>query len=207
MVSADAVPKKRGPKTDVLEALLKRVDGLEKRLQDEKNPISPTSPDSNPEDLPLSSQSARRNTTDAATYNHNQYTPSDSRPALSTSSSQKTETYTKPTGRGSSSALSQPSLKQNGILSDMLLNAYFARLHGKPFFVLDEQSTRQRHQLNQLPAHLSMAISAMTLRYVFGWESPMKWIANSRQIYLLGRPAGSSLAHGPRCCFASAADG
>ena len=35
----DAVPKKRGPKTDVLEALLKRVDGLEKRLkpEDRKN--------------------------------------------------------------------------------------------------------------------------------------------------------------------------
>lgn len=32
----DAVPKKRGPKTDVLEALLKRVDGLEKRLKDEQ---------------------------------------------------------------------------------------------------------------------------------------------------------------------------
>jgi hypothetical protein len=33
------VPKKRGPKTDVLEALLKRVDGLEKRLkpEDRKN--------------------------------------------------------------------------------------------------------------------------------------------------------------------------
>lgn len=30
------MPKKRGPKTDVLEALLKRVDGLEKRLKDEK---------------------------------------------------------------------------------------------------------------------------------------------------------------------------
>jgi hypothetical protein len=29
------VPKKRGPKTDVLEALLKRVDGLEKRLKPE----------------------------------------------------------------------------------------------------------------------------------------------------------------------------
>lgn len=37
----DAVPKKRGPKTDVLEALLKRVDGLEKRLKDEKKPASP----------------------------------------------------------------------------------------------------------------------------------------------------------------------
>lgn len=29
------MPKKRGPKTDVLEALLKRVDGLEKRLHSE----------------------------------------------------------------------------------------------------------------------------------------------------------------------------
>jgi hypothetical protein len=29
------VPKKRGPKTDVLEALLKRVDGLEKRIHTE----------------------------------------------------------------------------------------------------------------------------------------------------------------------------
>lgn len=33
---ADAVPKKRGPKTDVLEALLKRVDGLEAKLKSKK---------------------------------------------------------------------------------------------------------------------------------------------------------------------------
>jgi hypothetical protein len=38
----DAVPKKRGPKTDVLEALLKRVDGLEKRLRTEGKEDSPT---------------------------------------------------------------------------------------------------------------------------------------------------------------------
>lgn len=36
LVFIDAVPKKRGPKTDVLEALLKRVDGLEAKLK-EKN--------------------------------------------------------------------------------------------------------------------------------------------------------------------------
>lgn len=36
----DAVPKKRGPKTDVLEALLKRVDGLEAKLK-EKNAEDP----------------------------------------------------------------------------------------------------------------------------------------------------------------------
>lgn len=56
------------------------------------------------------------------------------------------------------------SAPQNGALSDVLLDAYFARLHGKPFYVLDEAGTRQRHQLNQLPVHLAMAISAMTLR-------------------------------------------
>ena len=34
-MDTDAVPKKRGPKTDVLDALVKRVNGLEKRLKDE----------------------------------------------------------------------------------------------------------------------------------------------------------------------------
>lgn len=36
LARADAVPKKRGPKTDVLEALLKRVDGLEAKLKNKK---------------------------------------------------------------------------------------------------------------------------------------------------------------------------
>lgn len=40
----DAIPKKRGPKTDVLEALLTRVNGLEKRLKDEDKD-KPASPD------------------------------------------------------------------------------------------------------------------------------------------------------------------
>jgi len=45
--STDAVPKKRGPKTDVLEALLKRVDGLERQLGAEKKKShSPNNDDS-----------------------------------------------------------------------------------------------------------------------------------------------------------------
>jgi hypothetical protein len=40
----DAVPKKRGPKTDVLEALLKRVDGLEQKLKEKKAAESTTTP-------------------------------------------------------------------------------------------------------------------------------------------------------------------
>lgn len=42
------MPKKRGPKTDVLEALLKRVDGLEAKLKEqndgEKTPTLSTGP-------------------------------------------------------------------------------------------------------------------------------------------------------------------
>ncbi|KAJ5653426.1 hypothetical protein N7490_000429 [Penicillium lividum] len=158
----DAIPKKRGPKTDVLEALLKRVDGLEKRLQDEKNPISPTSPEKKPEELPLSQPNGRRNTIDASAFSP--YTPSDSRLSISTPLSQ-TEQFSRSATHGSSLGFSQPSLTPNGVLSEILLDAYFTRLHGKPFFILDEPSTRQRYQLNQLPVHLSMAISAMTSRY------------------------------------------
>jgi hypothetical protein len=58
----------------------------------------------------------------------------------------------------------QQSPIQNGVLSDALLDIYFVRLHGKPFCILDEATTRQHHQLNQLPAFLAMAISAIASR-------------------------------------------
>lgn len=159
--TADAVPKKRGPKTDVLEALLKRVDGLEKRLQDEKSPVSPTSPDLKPDDPPLRQQNPRRNTIDTS---FSLYTASESQPSATTPRSQTNEQFPRPTGHGPSFGLSQPSPLQSGVLSEMILDAYFARLHGKPFFVVDEPTTRQRFQTNQLPVHLSMAILAMTVR-------------------------------------------
>ena len=145
---ADAIPKKRGPKTDVLEALLKRVDGLEKRLHDEKNPISPTSPDT-PDEPP--SFPTRRNTIDTSFIYSERPAPASLAPA-------------DPFPRPSAPANIQQSPTHHGILSDALLDIYFVRLHGKPFYILDEATTRQRHQLNQLPAFLAMAISAMASR-------------------------------------------
>ncbi|KAJ5608327.1 hypothetical protein N7537_004946 [Penicillium hordei] len=153
----DAVPKKRGPKTDVLEALLKRVDGLEKRLHDEKNPISPTSPDT-PDDPP--SFPTRRNTIDTS---FSIYSSSD-RSALSNSFSQNVDPFSRPTGHPAS-LVQQPSPTTNGPLSDAILDIYFERLHGKPSYILDEATTRQSHQLNKLPPSLAMAISALTVRY------------------------------------------
>lgn len=162
-LSPDAIPKKRGPKTDVLEALLKRVDGLEKRLQDEKNPISPTSPDKQqPEDLPIGQSQARRNTVDASAFNP--YPATDARPSLSSTLSQNSDSFPRLSSHDPSTGLSSQSAPQNSVLSEALFDAYFARLHGKPFYILDEAGTRQRHQVNQLPVHLAMAISAMTLR-------------------------------------------
>jgi hypothetical protein len=67
------VPKKRGPKTDVLEALLKRVDGLEKRLHsegksddlDDVDP-SPTHESSHDAQGPMVSPSLSRHSNDTA---------------------------------------------------------------------------------------------------------------------------------------------
>jgi len=155
----------------VLEALLKRVDGLEKRLQDEKNPISPTSPDC-AEDLPLAPP-IRRNTIDASFH---AYPSNDHQPILSTPIPVKSESLTRSTGHPPSPAISQPqsahphpqsqsqSQPHNAILSDILLDTFFTRLHGKPFFILDEAQTRRLHNMKQLSVPLSMAISAMTSR-------------------------------------------
>jgi hypothetical protein len=56
---ADAVPKKRGPKTDVLEALLKRVDGLEARLKDKKTEEGSESPENGADNAPETSTSTQ----------------------------------------------------------------------------------------------------------------------------------------------------
>ena len=78
--STDAVPKKRGPKTDVLEALLKRVDGLEKRLVSEGKSDDPAETD--PTSTPTQeSTSVDRKPTDLA----NSQSPHDASPARANS--------------------------------------------------------------------------------------------------------------------------
>jgi hypothetical protein len=47
----------------------------------------------------------------------------------------------------------------------LLLDTYFGRIHGKPYHVFDEASTRQRMMSNQLPHHLSFAIFAVSARW------------------------------------------
>ncbi|CAG2004476.1 unnamed protein product [Fusarium graminearum] len=145
----DAVPKKRGPKTDVLEALLKRVDGLEAKLREKGE-----------DDVSLATSNL----------------PEVGDMEASESGSQATETGKSVTKRATVDA--RASSVDAGSLSpvardlspppaqaEVLLDTYFARFHGKPYYIVDESSIRQRHQLNQLPRFLSFAISAVAARH------------------------------------------
>ncbi|KAA6410211.1 MAG: hypothetical protein FRX48_05632 [Lasallia pustulata] len=138
----DAIPKKRGPKTDVLEALVKRVDGLEKQLrheQDEEQVASPvekkepiTSPDLQPDSGPLVK-----------------------RQRVETSGLDECATFSSPP-RGKTASTVRP---------DVLLDTYFFRVHDKPYHILDETTTRQQYRQKQIPPCLLMAIFAVSSRY------------------------------------------
>ncbi|KAI1773456.1 hypothetical protein F4818DRAFT_443294 [Hypoxylon cercidicola] len=152
----DAVPKKRGPKTDVLEALLKRVDGLEAQLKDRKTEASPeTESPSDSGTVVLESPSE----------------PKPKRMALDTARSTETDTES---ALYSPSVISEPS---SSIRTDALLDTYFNRFHAKPYYILDESSVRQRLQINQLPHYLAHAIYAVAARYTpnpVGYQSAVK---------------------------------
>jgi len=59
----------------------------------------------------------------------------------------------------------QSPIQQSGRIPDSMLEAYFARLHGKPFFILDETATRRGHANGTLPVYLGLAVYALALRY------------------------------------------
>ncbi|KAF3353485.1 hypothetical protein VdG1_08152 [Verticillium dahliae VDG1] len=148
-----AVPKKRGPKTDVLEALLKRVDGLEAKLKEknagEKTPTEPTAP--GPLDEEASSSSAAEVSDEVE--------PKPKRLAIDTmrqNDADESAVYSPAPAGEPSPPTVQP---------DTLLDTYFARFHAKPFHILDESSVRQRLQLSQLPGYLVQGICAVAARY------------------------------------------
>ncbi|PNS14032.1 hypothetical protein CAC42_6545 [Sphaceloma murrayae] len=155
----DAIPKKRGPKTDVLEALLKRVNGLEKRLKDEDKNASPEDAAAKPDASPTarttkSSGSDGSNSKRKQSRNENvRPKPEPQTPSLAT---QHTLPFSNPA----------PHYQQPiGTPKDALLDLYFERLHGRPYYVLDEAATRQRFNAGQLPANILDSIHAVAARY------------------------------------------
>ncbi|KUI74288.1 putative transcriptional regulatory protein PB1A11.04c [Cytospora mali] len=166
----DAVPKKRGPKTDVLEALLKRVDGLEAKLKEKKE--RPSTPASENAPTAVEDSSASSSAVAAATKaSCGEDGGTKSRPDVDTVrvvDVTESAVYTPSTSSAPSPPVIQP---------DALLDTYFSRFHAKPFYILDESSVRQRLQLNQLPIYLVHAIYAVAAKYTphpSGYQSAVK---------------------------------
>ncbi|KAK8069488.1 hypothetical protein PG994_006104 [Apiospora phragmitis] len=165
----DAVPKKRGPKTDVLEALLKRVDGLEQKLKDQKNSDSSPTIEEAPALAATETISNAESTETAASASAADRSPK----------RQEVETSQAKEAAGESAAYSPPAESEHspGVQTDALLDTYFTCFHAKPFYILDESSVRQRLQLNQLPLYLIHAIYAVAARYTphpSGYQSAVR---------------------------------
>jgi hypothetical protein len=140
----------------VLEALLKRVDGLERRLKDEKKSHSPngevgsvTAEESvDGDSKPKRPQLDTTNIADETAV----YSPTPPRLAVFVFKQENMLT-----GSSAPSPAVQP---------DVLLDTYFTRCHGKAYHILDETTTRQRIQLNNVPSYLLYAIYAVSARWV-----------------------------------------
>ncbi|KAI1207319.1 uncharacterized protein F4807DRAFT_184513 [Annulohypoxylon truncatum] len=162
----DAVPKKRGPKTDVLEALLKRVDGLEAQLKDRRQ--SDASPTTGQPQITIEETLSDVGSAIAEQASE----PKSKRPALDN---------VRTTEIAAESAIYSPTFSNEpstpSIQIDAFIDTYFNRFHAKPYHILDESSIRQRLQLNQLPSYLIHAIYAVAARYASyptGYQSAVK---------------------------------
>ncbi|KAG5919184.1 hypothetical protein E4U61_001069 [Claviceps capensis] len=142
-----AVPKKRGPKTDVLEALLKRVDGLEAKLTGKHGHQDLTKTEVSGKGCPRK----ERPTDDAGPASNRVATETSDRPPCEAEARKATD--------------SAKNLHTSPADTDVFLHTYFTRLHGRPFYVLDESTIRQRVRLKQLPDYLANAIWAVASRH------------------------------------------
>ena len=162
---SDAVPKKRGPKTDVLEALLKRVNGLEERLKDEKKAESESVDSGEPSDSPGSrTENARSTQTEPQEKSRDKQRENKS-PRVPPPT-ERIRLYGSSEGKQVGVLANSPSTRETIAFTDALLDTYFARLHNKPYYILDEANTRQRLRDGQLPKFMINAIHAVSIRYV-----------------------------------------
>ncbi|KAI7010404.1 hypothetical protein KC362_g16945, partial [Hortaea werneckii] len=171
----DAIPKKRGPKTDVLEALLKRVNGLEKRLKDEKNPESADTDNTTTEGASATQDESHVDS--SSTVEEDVVQPLGGTEASRAETKQpepqpiKQTTPAKPQPQLQAQPQAQPhqheqfQAVQSQAFAEALVDIYFARLHGKPYYILDEPATRQRLRDGQLPRFLNNAIYAVSIRH------------------------------------------
>ncbi|ATY65518.1 Fungal specific transcription factor [Cordyceps militaris CM01] len=150
-----AVPKKRGPKTDVLEALLKRVDGLEAKLKEKNVEDGTDTAAESPEAQSAESEEAGPSEANEPPLKR---IASASEKSSSGSAEPKFSNPRPPTS-------DQPATANATVPTESLISAYFATAHGRPYFIVDESTVRQRMQLRELPQYLVDAMCAAVAKF------------------------------------------
>jgi hypothetical protein len=147
----------------VLEALLKRVNGLEKRLKDENKPdaADELAIDDSASTVPDAAEAAVEEIT-----NGNAALQAAAPRAEQSQGQMHNEIPLQPVVvRRDSYAVATDGQAIGPSFTDTLIDTYFSRLHGKPYYILDEPATRQRWRDNQLPRYVVNAIHAVTIKY------------------------------------------
>jgi len=137
---ADAVPKKRGPKTEVLEELLKRIDGLEKRLGENDS----------------GSGSGSKESPDAEDSN------------MSSVATRGKEAMSPPPETGPSPIVVSPALTAttDQRLISRLVDIFFERVNGKPYTLFHEGVFRQDWADGRIPSYILDTVCAVSVRWV-----------------------------------------
>ncbi|EWC44776.1 hypothetical protein DRE_06414 [Drechslerella stenobrocha 248] len=158
----DAVPRKRGPKTELLEDLLRRIGHLEKRLED-KNSGSGEDDIKTSDEPPATADSNDSSSTVVIS------------PPLTTATLLQTAKDGPGLSHGEEAVYFEQEVSElapTPISLDMdanfvphLVDVYFGRVNKKPYSYIHEKTFRGRVQDGSLPQHLLNAICATSIRY------------------------------------------
>ncbi|KAI5777576.1 Zn(II)2Cys6 transcription factor [Geopyxis carbonaria] len=178
----DAVPKKRGPKTEVLEELLKRIDGLEKRLGENEGggPTPQTNGSVNgsitTKTSPVSSVGNGREGSELREVQALAMRKTDevaSSPSMSVVSS-NTPNATPIMAHAVST--DDPTVKRR--LISRLIDVFFERVNGKPYTFFHEEAFRDDMIQDRVPNHILNSVCAVSVRYAptqdLGNKSPQE---------------------------------
>ena len=142
LTALDAVPKKRGPKTEVLEELLKRIDGLEKRLGENDGAASGESP-------------GRSSTSSVPSRKRSRTDPMDREPNNISNPSPPVD-------------MPPPLLSPDDRLIPQLVDVFFERVNGKPYTLFHEGIFRQSWAAGRVPNYVLNTLFAVSVRWVGG---------------------------------------
>lgn len=178
----DAVPKKRGPKTEVLEELLKRIDGLEKRLEKENSNARKDKTASPPENGEMAIEEedddedgqsmhpeSRRGSMRASRGPDLSDSPAPSAAQPSPQLQQmhrKHSIQSQPAPSPTAAAYTPPAPVTDINLMRRLVDVYFERVHGKPYYIFHEESFRRDFADGRAPSHVINAVCAVSVRWV-----------------------------------------